>query len=229
MKIKLSEIIVPEGRRKIDYVKVSELMQSIKIVGLLNPITVDKNYTLVAGEHRYEACKGLCMDKVDVVVLDADPPWQYGNQLTEKYGAAVNHYPTMSINELCEMPIADMTQENAVLFLWTTSPLLKESFEVIEAWGFKYKTSFIWDKVKTGMGHYNSVRHEFLLICTKGSCTPDIDKRFDSVQSIERSDVHSEKPEEFRQIIDTLYPHGKRIELFARKQTEGWEVFGNEV
>ena len=79
------------------------------------------------------------------------------------------------------------------------------------------------------MGHYNSVRHEFLLVCTRGSCTPDVPKLFDSVQSIERSNKHSEKPQEFRDIIDTSYLVGKRVELFAREPHEGWEVWGNEM
>ena len=79
------------------------------------------------------------------------------------------------------------------------------------------------------MGHYNSVRHELLLVCTKGSCVPDERQLFDSVQSIERSDKHSEKPERFRVIIDTLYKYGNKIELFARKKVDGWEAFGNEL
>jgi len=98
---------------------------------------------------------------------------------------------------------------------------------VITAWGFDYKASFVWDKIKHNMGHYNSVRHEFLLVCTRGSCMPDNPQLFDSVQSIERTE-HSVKPEEFRTIIDTIYPNGRRIELFARRPAEGWEVWGNE-
>jgi len=160
-------------------------------------------------------------------VIYADPPWSYGDKLTEGYGSAENHYPTMSIDELCALPVEGLADDNAVLFLWVTSPMLEDCFRVIRAWGFKYKASFVWDKVKHNMGHYNSVRHEFLLICTRGSCTPDVPKLFDSVQSIERTE-HSRKPEEFRQIIDTLYPHGKRIELFARRPAPGWEVWGNE-
>ena len=78
------------------------------------------------------------------------------------------------------------------------------------------------------MGHYNSVRHEFLLICTRGSCLPDINKLFDSVVSIERAE-HSEKPDEFRDMINELYPNGNRIELFARKKNEGWEMWGDEL
>jgi N6-adenosine-specific RNA methylase IME4 len=79
------------------------------------------------------------------------------------------------------------------------------------------------------MGHYNSVRHEHLLICTRGKATPDHLELFDSVQAIERTE-HSRKPDRFREIIDALYPHGKRVELFARGLLpEGWVGWGYEV
>jgi len=169
-------------------------------------------------------------------IIYADPPWSYGNAgvigKTDNYGHVGRHYPSMSIAELCAMgpKIREMTEHNAVLFLWVTSPLLEECFPVIEAWGFQYKTSFVWDKIKHNFGHYNSVRHEFLLICTRGSCTPDTKKLVDSVQSIPKSSIHSQKPEEFRAIIDMLYTHGKRIELFARIEAkrDNWDTWGNE-
>jgi len=160
-------------------------------------------------------------------VIYADPPWKYGDQLTEDYGPVKFHYPAMTIKELCALPVRQLCETDAVLFMWVTSPLLYEAAPIIESWGFTYKTSFVWDKIKHNMGHYNSVRHEFLLICTRGSCTPDVKQLFDSVQSIERT-KHSAKPEEFRTIIDTLYPHGNRIELFARKPAENWDVWGNQ-
>lgn len=162
-------------------------------------------------------------------VIYADPPWRYNDKCEDgaiQSGGAEKHYPTMSIQELCDMEVP--AADNAVLFLWVTSPLLEECFAVIKAWRFKYKASFVWDKVKHNMGHYNSVRHEFLLICTKGSKTPEHVKLFDSVQSIERT-KHSTKPEEFRDIIETLYPSGKKLELFARKTTDGWTTYGNET
>lgn len=163
----------------------------------------------------------------------ADPPWKYNDSGVindDNYGRAERHYPTMTIGELCAMGegIKDRCLPDAVLFLWTTSPLLEDAFKVIRAWGFQYKTSFVWDKVRHNFGHYNSVRHEFLLVCTRGSCTPDHLKLFDSVQEIERTDTHSEKPEQFRAIIETLYTEGKRIELFARKDHNGWDTWGNE-
>ncbi len=148
--------------------------------------------------------------------------------MNETYGTADKHYPTMSLDDLCIMPVPDITEDNAVLFLWVTSPLLEDAFKVINAWGFKYKASFVWDKVKHVMGHYNSVRHELLLICTKGSCVPENMKLFDSVYEEERTE-HSKKPEFFREVIDTIYPSGKRIELFARREVEGWETYGNQV
>ena len=161
-------------------------------------------------------------------VIYADPPWSYGNTMPDYVPDPGVHYPKMTLAELCELPVAGIAEDDAVLFLWATSPILEECFQVVHAWGFAYKSSFVWDKVKHNIGHYNSVRHEFLLICVRGSCQPDIHKLFDSVQTIERGE-HSEKPEEFRQIIDTIYPLGRRIELFPRKAIDGWDNYGNEI
>ena len=170
-------------------------------------------------------------------VLYCDPPWKYGDSgiiskdgIVEAYTKAETHYPTMSITELCALPIRDISEPDAVLWLWTTSPLLAESFEVVKAWGFTYKASMIWSKVRHNVGHYVSVRHELLLICTRGSCLPDVPTLFPSVQTIERTKEHSAKPEEFRTIIDTIYPRGERIELFRRgPAAKGWDVWGNEA
>ena len=158
-------------------------------------------------------------------VIYADPPWSYNDkQNVEVLGGAEKHYTTMPLQDICDLPIP--AADNAVLFIWVTSPLLEDVFKVIKAWGFKYKSSFVWDKVAHNMGHYNSVRHELLLIATRGSCTPDVPKLFDSVVSIERTE-HSRKPKEFRDMIDTLYPVGERLEMFAREAPKGWDVWGN--
>lgn len=165
-------------------------------------------------------------------VLYADPPWSYNDKAdagSVQAGGAEKHYPSLSIAELCAMPVSALCEPDAVLFLWVTSPLIFESAALIKAWGFSYRASFVWDKVKHNMGHYNSVRHEFLLVCVRGSCQPDVVELFDSVQSIEKT-THSTKPDAFRTIIDTLYPRGKRLELFARGgDIEGWDRWGNEA
>ena len=165
-------------------------------------------------------------------VIYADPPWDYGEHAQhgkkEQKTTLASHYASMSDEELCSLPINDLTLNDAVLFIWVTSPLLERVFKIISAWGFQYKTSMIWDKVKHNVGYYVSVRHEFLLICTKGSCLPKSKKLFDSVQTIERSDIHSEKPMKFYQIIEEMYspPY---IELFARKERKGWKSWGNAI
>ena len=158
-------------------------------------------------------------------VIYADPPWSYNDkQDTAKLGGAEKYYHTMALDDICAIQVP--TEKNAVLFLWATSPLLPEALAVITDWGFTYKSSFIWDKVSHAMGHYNSVRPEFLLIAVKGSCTPDVKKLYDSVVSIERTE-HSRKPAYFRELIDELYPIGERIELFAREAADGWDVWGD--
>jgi N6-adenosine-specific RNA methylase IME4 len=158
-------------------------------------------------------------------VIYADPPWSYHNKTTGTMPQ--DHYKLMTLEDICNMPIKNVSEDNAVLFLWVVVPQIEEALQVIKAWGFKYKTHFVWDKIKHNLGHYSSVRHELLFICTKGSCQPDNVKLFDSVYSEERTE-HSKKPEYFRNLIDTLYL-GNKIELFARSKNKGWDFYGNEV
>lgn len=173
-------------------------------------------------------------------VVYADPPWEYSSSGLDQYGPAERHYPTMSTEKLCALDdeetqgfasrVREIVAEDAVLFLWATSPTLPDALKVIEAWGFVYKSSFVWDKVGHNYGHYNSVRHELLLVATKGSCLPDTSELFDSVISIPKSNVHSAKPARFREMIEELYPNGPRVELFLRGEApEGWDAWGNEV
>lgn len=165
-------------------------------------------------------------------VVYADPPWEYGDERTglASYGPAERHYPTMSTDQLVELSVSGLAADDAVLFLWATSPTLPDALQVIEGWGFVYKTSFVWDKVGHNFGQYNSVRHELLLVATKGSCLPDNRKLFDSVVSVDKSSVHSQKPEVFREMIDELYTWGPRVELFMRGEApEGWAGWGNEA
>jgi N6-adenosine-specific RNA methylase IME4 len=159
-------------------------------------------------------------------ILYADPPWQYGNTQPDYHTEQRDHYPVMPLADICALPIRDWCEDNAVLFLWVTSPMLAECFQVVAAWGFTYKANFVWDKIKHNMGHYNSVRHEFLLICVRGSCQPDCSTLIDSVQNIERGE-HSAKPVEFFDIIETLYTHGPKLQIFPRKHRDGWADYGH--
>jgi N6-adenosine-specific RNA methylase IME4 len=162
-------------------------------------------------------------------VIYADPPWSYGNSQPDTFGEQRDHYPVMSLDEICRMPILDIALPDSVLFLWTTAPMALEAAEVIAAWGFEYKAQFIWHKERHVQGHYNSVRHELLYVCTRGACQPDVRRLFPSVYTEPRTD-HSRKPDYFYEVIETLYPRGRRLELFRRgPPREGWKAYGNEV
>lgn len=168
-------------------------------------------------------------------VFLADPPWTYhhsqpsGSQMSD-------HYSGMSVEQLCALPVEAHALEHAVLFMWVTAPMLYYSsdglapdpYRVIRAWGFEPKTGIVWDKVLHNFGNYVSVRHEHLLIATRGSCLPDRPTLPDSVQTVRREGEHSEKPEDFRRLIEQLYD-GPYLELFARRQVEGWACFGNDA
>jgi N6-adenosine-specific RNA methylase IME4 len=173
--------------------------------------------------------------KYRIFYVDA-PMKYYGLNQADEHGHAEAHYDCLTDEELIaykpgggSRTVKELADKNSVLFMWVTSPMLERSFKIIREWGFTYKASFVWDKVRHNMGFYNSVRHEFLLVATKGACKPDVPKLFDSVQSIERSNKHSEKPKEFYEIIETLYDHGRKLEIFARSGRNGWDSVGNEV
>lgn len=165
-------------------------------------------------------------------VIYADPPWLYGDRPPSGSGAQ-QHYPGMTIEQLCKLPVEAHTYPNAVLFMWATAPLLLANpgpREVLEAWGFTYKTNQVWDKVLSAGGNYVAAKHEHLLIATRGSCTPDRPTpMFDSVLTERRESlVHSQKPASFRKQIERMYD-GPYLELFGREAVEGWTVFGNDA
>lgn len=161
-------------------------------------------------------------------VLLADPPWKYDFASSENREIE-NQYPTMTVDAICDLPVAKLAEPDAVLFLWATSPKLPEALRVMGAWGFAYKTCMIWVKDKIGMGYYARQRHELLLIGTKGSPeVPPPERRPDSVIEAPRG-RHSEKPERASEVIESMYPDTTRVELFARKSRENWSSWGNEL
>lgn len=161
-------------------------------------------------------------------LIYADPPWEYDFSVDEA-DEIENHYPTMTIEELCALEVTDAATKDAILFMWTTSPKLEESFTVINAWGFQYRTCAIWDKEWIGPGYYFRQRHELLLVAARGELpTPLPENRPDSI-FVERRTKHSKKPEIAYQLIEQMYPELPKLELFARSAREGWRAWGNEA
>jgi N6-adenosine-specific RNA methylase IME4 len=164
------------------------------------------------------------------VVIYADPPWRYENPPMGGSNRSIeNHYPTMALDDICAMPIAEIAHDNCVLFLWATSPKLYECMKVLDAWGFDYRTDMVWVKDKIGMGYHVRGRHESLLIAKRGELPPPAaEDRPDSVIEAPRLE-HSAKPLTFYDIIDRMYPGVRKLELFQREPRDGWLGWGNQA
>ena len=176
-------------------------------------------------------------------IIYADPPWGYSDKAngTGARGGAELHYSTMTIVDICNLPVNTITNPNALLFLWCTWPMINEGMRVIESWGFEFKTcGFVWVKANKryqegdlfkpffGLGRYTRSNTEFCLIGKKGK---GIKRKDASVHQIIHTPIegHSKKPDLARDKIVQLCGNVSRIELFARQKTKCWDVWGNEV
>jgi N6-adenosine-specific RNA methylase IME4 len=166
------------------------------------------------------------------VVLYADPPWRYENPPMGGSNRSIeNQYPTMDLEEICALPVADIAHDDCILFLWATNPKSAECMKVIEAWGFVYRTNMVWVKDKIGMGYHARERHECLLIAKRGKLPPPpVEARPDSVVEAPRLE-HSAKPPVFYDIIDRMYLKVRKIELFERncENRPYWSFWGNQA
>lgn len=173
-------------------------------------------------------------------IIYADPPWQYNDKMKMKgkHGmirGAESFYPTMNLKDIAFLPVNYITEKNAILFIWTTMPFLNKVFNVMEMWGFTYKTcGYCWikktknNKIHLGMGHYTRGNAELCLIGIKGK---KMEFKTKSQSQIIESQIqeHSKKPDIVRDKIVELCGDLPRIELFARQEVEGWDCWGNEV
>jgi N6-adenosine-specific RNA methylase IME4 len=169
-------------------------------------------------------------------VIYADPAWTY--KVWSKKGegrTAASHYDVMALNDIKRLPVAKLADKDCALFMWATYPNLKEAFEVLEAWGFTYKTvAFTWVKKNKvsdswfwGMGYWTRANAEICLLATKGkpkSVSRSVHQVVDA-----RIERHSKKPDEVRERIVKLMGDVPRVELFARQRCDGWAAWGNEV
>ena len=166
-------------------------------------------------------------------IIYADPPWQY--QRNKVQGAAENHYPTMGIDELCALPVADLAAPDSALFLWATFPQLPEALRLIEAWGFRYKSvAFVWLKKNKkadswfyGLGFWTRGNAEICLLATRA--IPNGRRQISISLSFPRLKPTAKSRTRPGQKIVALMGDLPRVELFARQSPPGWEVWGNEV
>ena len=156
-------------------------------------------------------------------------PWRFEpwSRTTGMNRAADNHYGTMSLAEIKAIRVP--AAPDCVLFLWATQPMLPQALDVMQAWGFRYVSHWVWEKDRIGLGYWSRNVHELLLIGTRGDVpAPLPGAQLDSIIQAPRG-VHSEKPEVFARIIEQMFPAVPKLEMFARAHREGWNAWGNEA
>ena len=159
-------------------------------------------------------------------IIYADPAWKYDSDASQR-GKGDNHYATMTTKDIADLDVP--SAENALLFLWVTNAHLEDGLRVLKSWDFKYVTNFVWVKDKIGLGWFARGQHELLLLCIKGEMPhPEDHNRFSTVIQASRGE-HSVKPEIVYEMIETMYPNRKYLELFSRNQREGWTMWGLEA
>lgn len=175
------------------------------------------------------------MNKRYSIIL-CDPPWAFKTYSDKGKGrSAEKHYPCLSLDNIKSLPVQRISAEDCALFLWATGPHLEHAFDVINAWGFTYKSlAFVWCKLNKngygtfmGTGYWTRANAEICLLATRGN-----PKRISaSVHQIVNTPVqeHSKKPDCVRDRIVKLMGNLPRIELFARQRVDGWDCWGNEV
>lgn len=167
-------------------------------------------------------------------IIYADPPWRYESQRCIDVKSALNekenfHYPTMSFDEIYNLPIKEITNKNCLLFLWVVSPKIPECLVTGVKWGFKYITiGFVWEKILTNPGNYTLSSIEMCAIFKKGKIPIPRGSRTEKQFLYRKKQKHSQKPDEIRKRIENMFPTQSKIELFARNQYPGWDVWGND-
>ena len=169
-------------------------------------------------------------------IIYADPPWDYKGQLQHNgkggkdTGGAEIHYPTMTLKKLKLLPIPDITDDDCLLFMWSSSPHLDQAIDLLKSWGFKWATiGFVWDKQRVNPGFYTMSQCEICLIGKRGKIPKPRGARNIRQLVSEMRGKHSTKPAEVRSRIELMFPTQNKVELFSRHITPGWHVWGNEV
>lgn len=181
-------------------------------------------------------------------IIYADPPWDYRGRKQFGFagdvgvdsGGAIHHYNTMKLSELCELPVARIASDDALLYMWVTGPMLQDALAVMNAWAFDFATvAFVWNKLKTNPGYYTLSQAEFVLVGKHGRIPQPRGTRNERQWlSISENDAlvwdeqrgrHSAKPGEIRRRIEAMHPTQSKVELFAREQVPGWTAWGDQL
>jgi len=159
-------------------------------------------------------------------VIVVDPPWTYSNRADDPAHRAANPYPSMTKEQIAALPIAKLSETDAILWLWTTNAHIQLAFQLVEQWGFQYKTMLTWAKDRMGTGDWLRGQTEHCLLCIKGHPTITLSNQTTLLHGPLRE--HSRKPDEFYCLVDALCP-GSKLDYFAREERKGWMCYGNDT
>ena len=179
----------------------------------------------------------FCGDKKYSTIY-ADPPWRFQNRSGKvaPEHKRLNRYETMSLEDIKKLPVSEIAAEKSHLYLWVPNALLPDGLAVMEAWGFEYKSNLIWEKVRKdgepdgrGVGFYFRNVTEILLFGVKGNKNRTLNparSQVNLIRTMKRE--HSRKPDEMVDLIERCSP-GPYLEMFARGDREGWDMWGNQA
>ena len=173
------------------------------------------------GEQRNEVAE-LPTGPFDVIVVD--PPWPYGTKYDPQGRRAANPYPEMSLGEISALELP--TSDDCIMWLWTTHRFMRDSFQILDIWGFRDVAILTWVKNRIGLGHWLRSNSEFCIMAVKGKPSVMLTNQSTTIYGDVRE--HSRKPDEFYEMVETLCP-GSKMDYFSREPRPGWAQFGNET
>ena len=196
----------------------------------LQPMTAERKNDAGTEGDTSHSCPAICSASFGVIY--ADPPWRYDNATPNR--RIENHYPTMTIEEICALPVKEIAEDNAHLYLWTINKYVEQTYAVARAWGFEPSTLLVWAKqpMGGGLGGTYGISTEYILFCRRGSLPAK--KRVTGTwwnwkRPYENgAPKHSAKPEAFQNMVESVSP-GPYLEMFARRKRHGWAAWGNEI
>ena len=171
---------------------------------------------LHAAEQVAKRSRAFPKGQYDVLVVD--PPWEYDSKRTE--------YPTMSLDAIKALPVPTLAADDALLFLWTTNGMMREAYEVLDAWGFAPKTILTWHKTRSTLGDWLLNTTEHAILAVRGKPVVRLTTETTLLKAANRE--HSRKPDEFYAMVENLCPAVRKIDLFSRESRKGWATWGAE-
>jgi len=223
--VRTGSLTIPEAK-KLNRLSPPEQTKALEMVQSGDARTVMDSVRKLRLAAQVEAVTVMQLPKGTYHVIVSDPPWPYTKRVEDTTHRGTIPYPTMSVQDILELPIAKLAHDDCILWLWTTNAFMAEAHQVAQAWGFTVKTILTWDKQRMGLGDWLRGQTEHCLLAVRGKPVVTLHSQTTLLHGSARE--HSRKPEAFYELVESLCP-GRKCELFARNRRAGWNSYGSEV